>query len=111
MRAMKAAFTNPILIDENDTILAGHGRLEPALVTCSRTAAPASPPGWGQQQVLHLLLPELKLLGDAERWEHLAEAEIASHFKECNTTNSSDAVKSRGSSDANDTRWKTVAAA
>jgi hypothetical protein len=27
-----------------------------------------------------------KLLGDAERWEHLAEAEIASHFKECNTT-------------------------
>jgi DNA modification methylase len=30
MRAMKAAFTNPILIDENDTILAGHGRLEAA---------------------------------------------------------------------------------
>src|SRR5216684_3496128 len=26
----------------------------------SRTAAPASPPGWGQQQVLHLLLPELR---------------------------------------------------
>ena len=48
----------------------------------SRTAIPASPPGWGQQQVLHLLLPELKLLGDAERWEHLAEAEIASHFKD-----------------------------
>jgi hypothetical protein len=30
MRAMKAAFTNPILIDENDTILAGHCRLEAA---------------------------------------------------------------------------------
>jgi DNA modification methylase len=30
MRAMKAAFTNPVLIDENDTILAGHGRLEAA---------------------------------------------------------------------------------
>jgi hypothetical protein len=24
------------------------------------------------------------LLGQAERWEHLAEAELASHFKECN---------------------------
>jgi len=38
-----------------------------------------------------------KLLGDAERWEHLAAVEIASHFKECNTTSSSDAVKSDGS--------------
>jgi hypothetical protein len=52
-----------------------------------------------------------KLLGDAERWEHLAEAEIASHFKECNTTSSSDLAKSDVTSDANDTRWKTVAAA
>ncbi len=26
-----------------------------------------------------------KLLGDAERWEHLAEAEMAFRFKECNT--------------------------
>src|ERR1700687_4786408 len=26
----------------------------------SRTAIPASPPGWGQQQILHLLLPELR---------------------------------------------------
>ena len=24
------------------------------------------------------------LLGQAERWEHLAEQELASHFKECN---------------------------
>lgn len=24
------------------------------------------------------------LLGQAERWEHLAEAELASYFKECN---------------------------
>jgi hypothetical protein len=52
-----------------------------------------------------------KLLGDAERWEHLAAVEIVSHFKECNTTSSSDAVKSGGSSDANDTRWKTIAGA
>jgi len=52
-----------------------------------------------------------KLLGDAERWEHLAEAEIAFHFKECDTTSSSDAVKSGGSSDTNDTRWKMIVAA
>lgn len=25
-----------------------------------------------------------KLLGQAERWEHLADVEIAAHFKECN---------------------------
>ena len=52
-----------------------------------------------------------KHLGDAERWDHLAHAEIASHFREGNTTGSSDAVKSGGSSDANDTRWKTIAGA
>ena len=28
-----------------------------------------------------------KYLIEAQKWEHLAEAEIASHFKECNTTN------------------------
>jgi hypothetical protein len=52
-----------------------------------------------------------KLLGDAERWEHLAEAEIAFRFKECNTTSSSDAVKSGGSSDTNDARWTMIVAA
>jgi hypothetical protein len=32
-----------------------------------------------------------QLLGQAERWEYLAEAEIADHFKECNaSTDSSD---------------------
>jgi hypothetical protein len=25
-----------------------------------------------------------RLLGQAERWEHLADAEISAHFKECN---------------------------
>lgn len=30
------------------------------------------------------------LLGQAERWEHLAEEELASHFKECNAVNSDD---------------------
>jgi hypothetical protein len=26
-----------------------------------------------------------KHLGDAEKWEHLAHAEIAAHFRDCNT--------------------------
>jgi hypothetical protein len=45
-----------------------------------------------QQAVLH---PEAswKWLADAERWEHLADAEIASRFKESNTTNSNDLAK------------------
>jgi hypothetical protein len=38
-----------------------------------------------QQAVFH---PEKswKYLGDAERWEHLAEAEISALFEQCNTT-------------------------
>jgi hypothetical protein len=34
-----------------------------------------------------------RLLGQAERWEHLAEAELAGHFTECNNTNSSDVAE------------------
>jgi hypothetical protein len=41
-----------------------------------------------------------KLLGDAERREYLAEAEIALHFKECNTTISSDLAKPATTPDA-----------
>jgi hypothetical protein len=52
-----------------------------------------------------------KLLADAERWEHLAAAEIALHFKECNTASSSDPTKPGVTPNANDTRWKTVVAA
>jgi hypothetical protein len=52
-----------------------------------------------------------KHLGDAERWDHLAHAEIASHFRECNTTGSSDAAMSGASPDASSTRWGTSSAA
>jgi hypothetical protein len=52
-----------------------------------------------------------KLLGDTERWEHLAEVEIALHFKACNATSSSDLAKSEATPDPNDTRWETIAAA
>jgi hypothetical protein len=48
-----------------------------------------------------------KLLGDAERWEHLAEAEIALRFKECNTTSSSDLEKPATTRRANDARRET----
>jgi hypothetical protein len=65
-----------------------------------------------QQAVFH---PEdsWKWLGEAERWEHLADAEIASHFKECNTTSLGDlAVAEAGApSGASDTRWEMFAAA
>jgi hypothetical protein len=57
-----------------------------------------------------------KHLGDAEHWEYLAEAEISSHFNECNTTSSSDLsssdlAKSVAAQSANDTRWKVIATA
>ena len=60
-----------------------------------------------QQAVLR---PETswKWLSEAERWEHLAHVEIASHFRECNTTSLSDLAKSGAPSD---TRWETDAAA
>jgi hypothetical protein len=51
------------------------------------------------------------LLGQAERWEHLAEQELASHFKECNTTSSSDFAMSRATLDANDARLERIVAA
>ena len=63
-----------------------------------------------QQAVFH---PEdsWKWLGEAERWEHLADAEIVSHFKECNTTSSSDQVESGAPLDVSDARREAVAAA
>jgi hypothetical protein len=50
-----------------------------------------------------------KHLGDAERWEHLAHAEIADRFEECNArgvlTSASQASASK------DASWETDAAA
>jgi hypothetical protein len=50
------------------------------------------------------------LLGQAERWEHLAEQDLASHFEEC-PPNSSELAKSGATPNANDTRWTAIAAA
>lgn len=52
-----------------------------------------------------------KLLGQAERWEHLAEAELASHFIECNTNRSVYFTDSRVTENGDGPRWKTIAAA
>ena len=64
-----------------------------------------------RQQAAYNPAQSWQLLAQAEHWEHLAHAEMSSHFEECNTNRSSDLAKSGVSSDANDTRWKTVAAA
>ena len=50
-----------------------------------------------------------KYLIEAQKWEHRAEAEIASHFKECNTARSADVAKLGTTPGSNDTRWETVA--
>ena len=42
-------------------------------------------------------------LGEAQRWERLAEEEVSSHFIECNATSSSDVANSNNVY-SNDTR-------
>jgi hypothetical protein len=50
-----------------------------------------------------------KYLVEAQKWEHRAEAEIAFHFKECNTAGSGDVAKFGTTPGPNDTRWETIA--
>jgi hypothetical protein len=49
------------------------------------------------------------LLGQAERWEHLAEAELASHFKECSGDRSVYCPAAENEEDG--LQWETIAAA
>jgi hypothetical protein len=49
------------------------------------------------------------LLGQAERWEHMAEEELAAHFKACGAT--TDAANAEATRTPSDSRWKTIAAA
>jgi hypothetical protein len=56
-----------------------------------------------RQQAAYRPEDSSKLLVQAERCEHLAEAEIASHFKQCNATSSSD-LRTRTLTRPNDTR-------
>ena len=64
-----------------------------------------------RQQAAYNPAKKWHLLGQAERWEHLAAAELASHFEECNTTGSSGLVKLGSTPDAHDTRCETIVAA
>ncbi len=52
-----------------------------------------------------------QLLGQAERWEHLAEAELASYFKECNADRSVYSTEDMESQNTDGSRWETIAAA
>ena len=51
-----------------------------------------------------------KHLGDAERWEHLAHAEIADRFEECNAARGAP-IAAGLSSAPRDAGWETDAAA
>jgi hypothetical protein len=50
-------------------------------------------------------------LAEERSWLRKADEEIASHFKECNTTSSTDVARSQLAANANDTRWRTIDAA
>jgi hypothetical protein len=62
-----------------------------------------------RQQAAYNSSQSWHLLGQAERWEHLAEEELAAHFKTCNAA--SDLAHTGKSLDANDTRWTMIVAA
>ncbi|MBR0824084.1 hypothetical protein JQ596_00955 [Bradyrhizobium manausense] len=51
-----------------------------------------------------------KLLAEAEFWEHLADAALLEHFKEC-TASSLDAMPSRPIANANDSGLTAIAVA
>ena len=50
------------------------------------------------------------LLGQAERWEHLAEQELASHFKECNVNLPVYSTETETIPNVDGSRWKAIAA-
>ncbi len=51
------------------------------------------------------------LLGQAERWEHLAEAELATHFQECNADRSRNSIEKATAENGERSRQGTIAAA
>jgi hypothetical protein len=52
-----------------------------------------------------------QLLGQAERWEHLAEVELVFHFQECNADRPVYSTESGATASADGSRWETIAAA
>jgi hypothetical protein len=51
------------------------------------------------------------LLGQAQRWEHLAEQEVSSHFEECNANRPVYSTKNQATAEVADSRWKAIVAA
>jgi hypothetical protein len=52
-----------------------------------------------------------KLLAEAEYWEHLAQLEMSSYFKDSNTMSPSELAGSKASPNSIDAQWETIAAA
>jgi hypothetical protein len=64
-----------------------------------------------RQQAAYNPAQSPELIAEAEHWEHLAEAELAAHFHECNLYRSSDIAQEREAPNSNDTGYETNNAA
>jgi hypothetical protein len=64
-----------------------------------------------RQQAAYDPIQSVKLISEAEYWEHLAEYELSVHFEECNMHRSSDLANIGQSANSNDTRCETIVAA
>jgi hypothetical protein len=64
-----------------------------------------------RQQAAYNPTQSWHLLGQAERWENLAQQELASHFKDCNVDLSLHSTANHEASSADGSQWKTIAAA
>ena len=64
-----------------------------------------------RQQAAYNPAQSPELIAEAEHWEHLAEAELAAHFHECNLYRSSDIAHEREAPNSNDAGYETISAA
>jgi hypothetical protein len=64
-----------------------------------------------RQQAAYNPVQRCELISEAEHWEHLAEAELAALFHECNLYCSTDLAKEREAANSNDTGYETISAA
>jgi hypothetical protein len=61
-----------------------------------------------RQQAAYNSMNTWKLLAEAEYWEHMAQLELSSYFRECNATCSDEIASPQPLTDANDDRWNDV---
>jgi hypothetical protein len=64
-----------------------------------------------RQQAVYNPAQSIRLIAEAEYWEHLADQELAVRYEECNACRSSDEAKAGQSANLNDTRWELTLAA